>query len=278
MGARPDCGVDDLKAVKAASDLCNELGLDSIGTGTTIACAMELSQRGYIKEKISFGDGAAVVALTRKMGYREGIGNEMADGSYKFAERYGHPELSMSVKKQDLPAYDPRGLQGHGLEYATSVRGACHVYGYMVSPEVLGAPQKLDPYVDEGKAAWTKTFQDLTASIDSSGLCLFTSFALDAKDYADALSAATGFAIDDKELLKIGERIWNLQKLFNIKLGFGRADDTLPKRLLEEPLTEGAPKGRVWRREPLLDEYYAARGWDRNGVPTKEKLKELGLV
>ena len=183
----------------------------------------------------------------------------------------------MSVKKQDMPAYDPRGLQGHGLEYATSVRGACHVYGYMVSPEVLGAPVKLDPFVDEGKAEWTKTFQDLTASIDSSGLCLFTSFALDAKDYADALSAVTGYDIDDKELLKIGERIWNLQKLFN-QARVHEADDTLPKRLLTEPLMEGAPKGHVWRREPLLDEYYAARGWDSDGNPTQKKLKELGLI
>jgi len=203
----PDCGVFDLGAVKKANDLCNELGIDTIGTGSTIACAMELSQRGYIKDKISFGDGTAVVELVRKMGYREGIGDEMAEGSYRFAEKYGHPELSMSVKKQEMPAYDARGLQGHGLEYATSVRGGCHVYGYMVSPEVLGSPQKLDPYVDTDKAFWTKTFQDLTATIDSAGICLFTSFAMGVPDYAAALSAVTGFAIDDKEVLTTGERI-----------------------------------------------------------------------
>lgn len=274
----PDCGIDDLGAIKQANDLCNELGLDTIGTGATIACAMEMSQKGYIAEKIKFGDAAAMVDLVRKMGYREGIGDELADGSYRFAEKYGHPELSMSVKKQELPAYDPRGLQGHGLQYATSVRGGCHVYGYMVSPEVLGAPQKLDPYVDTDKAFWTKTFQDLTATIDAIGMCLFSSFALGAADYAEGLSAVTGYEIDDKEALRIGERIWNLQKLANMKLGFTRADDTLPPRLLNEPLQEGAPKGRVWNREPLLSEYYKVRGWDIAGRPTKEKLQELGLA
>jgi aldehyde:ferredoxin oxidoreductase len=273
----PDCGVFDLMAVKKANDLCNELGLDTISMGTTIACAMEMSEKGYIKEKIGFGDSGALIELVRKTGYREGIGNELAEGSYRFAEKHGHPELSMSVKKQEMPAYDARGLQGHGLEYATSVRGGCHVYGYMVSPEVLGSPQKLDPYTSEGKAKWTKTFQDLTATIDASGMCLFSSFPYGAGDYAAALSAVTGLSIDESEALRIGERIWNLQKLMNLKLGFTKDDDTLPKRLLTEPLTEGAPKGRVWEREPLLDEYYKERGWDRDGVPTPEKLKELGI-
>lgn len=273
-----DCGVDDLMAVKKANDLCNEVGIDTIGAGATIACAMELSQKGYIKDEIKFGDAEAMVELIRKMGYREGIGAEMADGSYRFAEKYGHPELSMSVKKQELPAYDPRGLQGHGLAYATSVRGGCHVYAYLIAPEVLGSPQKLDPYVDTDKATWVKIFQDLTAMIDSAGICLFTSFAMGAPDYAAALSAVTGMDIDDKETMKIGERIWNLQKQMNVKIGFGREDDTLPQRLLTEPLQEGGPKGLVWRREPLLDEYYAVRGWDKAGIPTKEKLQELGLL
>ena len=240
----PDCGVDTLDTVKKANDLCNELGLDTISAGATVACAMEMSEKGYIKDKIKFGDGEAVVELIRKMGYREGIGDELAEGSYRFAEKYGHPELSMSVKKLELPAYDPRGLQGHGLNYATALRGGCHVYGYMISPEVLGSPVKLDPYVDEGKAMWTKIFQDLTATIDSAGICLFTSFAMGAGDYAAALSAVTGFNIDDAEVLRIGERVWNLQKLGNIRLGFTKEDDTLPQRLLTEPLTEGAPKGR----------------------------------
>ena len=273
-----DCGIDDLPAITRANNLCNDLGLDAISAGVTVACAMELSEKGYLKEKIQFGDAQKIVELTKMMGYRQGIGDEMADGSYRFAEKYGHPELSMSVKKMELPAYDPRGLQGMGLSYATGVRGGDHINGYMISPEVLGLPQKLDPFTNTGKATWTKAFQDLTAAIDALGICLFTSLApMGADDYASLVSAATGMEIDSTALLQAGERIWNVQKLFNIKQGYTKADDTLPARLLNEPLKEGAPAGRVWQREPLLGEYYAERGWDTQGVPTTQTLSRLGL-
>lgn len=272
-----DLDIDDIRMVTKATWECNKLGLDAIGAPAAIACAMEMRERGYITDGPRFGETEGLIDLVRQIGYREGFGAELADGSYRFAERHGHPELSMSVKKQDLPAYDPRGLQGHGLAYATSVRGGDHVYGYMIAPEVLGSPEKIDPFVNEGKARWTKIFQDLTAAIDASGMCLFTSFALGAEDYADLCAATTGMPIDTTALLRIGERIWNLQKLFNIKAGYTKADDTLPKRLLTEPLQDLAPKGRVWERQPLLDEYYALRGWDAEGVPTKEKRAELGL-
>ncbi|HOI13082.1 MAG TPA: aldehyde ferredoxin oxidoreductase family protein [Methanoculleus sp.] len=273
----PDCGIDDLAAVVEANNLCNDLGLDTISTGSTIACAMELSEKGYIDEEIRFGDAEQMVDLARRIGYRDGIGDELAEGSFRFARRHGHPELSMSVKRQELPAYDPRGLQGHGLAYATSVRGGDHVYGYMIAPEVLGSPEKLDPYSSAGKAVWTKTFQDLTAFIDSSGACLFTSFPLGAADYGAMVSAVTGYDLDAAEVLRIGERIWNMQRIFNLRAGCTREDDTLPPRLLREPLTEGAPKGRVWEREPLLSEYYLVRGWDQEGRPTPAKLRELGI-
>jgi aldehyde:ferredoxin oxidoreductase len=274
-----DCGIDDLGWVTRANNLCNDLGLDAISAGVTIACAMELSQRGFIKEKISWGDGAAMIELVRKMGYREGIGKEMADGSYRFSMKYGHPELSMSVKKLELAAYDPRGLQGQGLSFATGVRGGDHINGYMISPEIIGLPVKMDPFTDDGKASMTKAFQDLTAAIDAAGICLFTSLApMGAPDYAALTAAVTGMPLGETELMKIGERIWNVQKLFNMKEGYTKADDTLPTRLLTEPLKEGEPKGRVWKREPLLDQYYAQRGWDKEGVPTPEKLKELGLA
>ena len=273
----PDCGIDDLAAVSEANNLCNDLGLDTISTGSTIACAMELSEKGYIDEEIRFGDAEQMVDLARRIGYRDGIGDELAEGSFRFARRHGHPELSMSVKRQELPAYDPRGLQGHGLAYATSVRGGDHVYGYMIAPEVLGSPEKLDPYSSAGKAVWTKTFQDLTAFIDSSGACLFTSFPLGAADYGAMVSAVTGYDLDAAEVLRIGERIWNMQRIFNLRAGCTREDDTLPPRLLREPLTEGAPKGRVWEREPLLSEYYLVRGWDQEGRPTPAKLRELGI-
>lgn len=273
----PDCGIDDLAAVSEANNLCNDLGLDTISTGSTIACAMELSEKGYIDDEVRFGDAEQMLDLVHRIGRRDGIGDELAEGSFRFARRHGHPELSMSVKRQELPAYDPRGLQGHGLAYATSVRGGDHVYGYMIAPEVLGSPEKLDPYSNDGKAVWTKTFQDLTAFIDSSGACLFTSFPLGAADYGAMVSAVTGYEIDAGEVLRIGERVWNMQKVFNLRAGCTREDDTLPPRLLREPLTEGAPKGRVWEREPLLDDYYRARGWDREGRPTPEKLSELDI-
>lgn len=273
----PDCGIDDLKAVARANNICNEYGLDAISAPTTIACLMEMAEKGYVNHPIRFGDAKGMLALVMQIAKREGIGNELAEGSFRFATKYGHPEYSMSSKKQELPAYDPRGIQGYGLATATSVRGGDHVYGYLISPEILGAPEKLDPLVTKGKPQWVKIFQDLSAAIDASGMCLFTSFALGADDYADLLTATTGMKIDAAELLKVGERIWNLQKLYNIQRGFGRKDDTLPTRLLNEPLKEGAAAGQVWRREEMLDEYYTLRGWDKEGTPTPGKLKELGL-
>jgi len=273
-----DCGVDDISMVARGNYLCNDLGLDAISAPASIACAMEMTEKGYLKDGIRFGDADHMLRLVEEIAYRRGLGAELADGSFRFAAQHGHPELSMSVKKQELPAYDPRGIQGYGLAAATSVRGGDHVYGYMISPEVLGSPEKLDPYTSEGKDQWVKTFQDLTASIDACGMCLFTSFALGAEDYADLISATTGRAMTTPDLLRIGERIWNLQKLFNLKVGYAKADDTLPGRLLTEPLRDGAPKGRVWQRQPLLDRYYATRGWDNDGRPTPAKLRELGLA
>jgi aldehyde:ferredoxin oxidoreductase len=280
-----DCGVDDLAAITKAHYITNELGIDGISMGATIACAMELSEKGYLPEAdvglgwpLRFGDAEAVVELTRLTGLREGFGDVLAEGSRRMAERYGHPELFMGVKGQDFPAYDPRGAQGMGLQYATSNRGACHVRGYLISPEILGAPEKLDPHATEGKAQWDKIFQDLTAAIDSSGCCLFTSFALGAPDYAAMLKAATGVPYTDESVLLCGERIWNLERLFNAKAGFTGADDTLPSRMLEEPMPEGPAMGRVVQLKKMLAEYYKLRGWTADGVQTPEKLKALDLA
>ncbi|MDD1685142.1 MAG: aldehyde ferredoxin oxidoreductase family protein, partial [Methanoregula sp.] len=146
----PDCGIDDLKAVARANNICNEYGLDAISTPTTIACLMEMAEKGYVSHPVRFGDAQGMLALVEQIAKREGIGNELAEGSFRFATKYGHPELSMSSKKQELPAYDPRGIQGYGLATATSVRGGDHVYGYMIAPEILGSPEKLDPYVTKG--------------------------------------------------------------------------------------------------------------------------------
>lgn len=278
-----DCGVSDLKYVIKANNLCNELGLDTISVGTTIAAGMELFQRGYIKAEeldgtpLEFGNGEAMVEWVRKIGLGEGLGAKMALGSYRLAESYGVPELSMSVKKQELPAYDPRGIQGHGLQYATSNRGGCHVRGYLISPEILGVPEKLDRFSLEGKATWVKTFQDLTAVIDSLGLCLFTSFALGLDDYRAIYNAITGSDYSSEDVLSSGERIWNIERLYNLREGLSKADDTLPKRFLEEPMPAGPSKGEVHKLDQLLPEYYQVRGWNADGVPTQDHLAKLGI-
>jgi len=278
-----DCDSNDLQAACEANFLCNEIGMDPITMGATIACAMELYERGYItKEDIGmdllFGDAEAIVKLTKMTGYREGFGDKLALGSYRMADGFGHPELSISVKKQEMPAYDGRAMQGMGLEYATSNRGGCHVRGYMTSPEILGIPVKMDPLVTEGKAATLKTFQDLTAVVDSVGMCLFATFAIGLPEIAEMLRTCTGLDYTDEEVLQVGERIWNIEKIFNIETGFSKKDDTLPPRLLNEPVVEGPAKGMVTKLDVMLPEYYELRGWDKEGVPTEAKKKELCIV
>ncbi len=279
------CGVSDLIAIVEANFLCNELGLDTISAGVTIACAMELYEKGYIPKEdlekgpeLLFGSSEAIVYYTKKMALREGFGDKLAEGAHRLASAYGHPEIAMTVKKQELPAYDPRGAQGHALEYATSNRGGCHVRGYMISPEILGVPEKLETQTTEGKAQWVKTFQDLTAVIDSAGLCLFTSFALGADDYKDLINAATGYDLTTEEMLKCGERIWNLERLFNLKAGISPKEDKLPERFLKEPIPEGPQKGAVVKLDVLLKDYYKVRGWNEDGTIPEDKLKELKII
>ena len=278
------CDVDDLIAITEANFLCNELGLDTISAGVTIATAMELYEKGYIpKEDLEnmtiphWGSSEAIIYYTKAMAYRETkLADLMAEGAYRLAEHYGHPELAMVVKKQELPAYDPRGVQGHGLQYATSNRGGCHVRGYMISPEVLGVPEKLDTQEIEGKALWVKIFQDLTAAIDSMGLCLFTSFALGAGEYAEEINAAAGTDLTADDVLKIGERIWNLERKFNLEAGIMPEQDTLPARF-DEPLPDGPQKGAKTRFREILPEYYQLRGWNEKGYIPEQKLKELEI-
>jgi aldehyde:ferredoxin oxidoreductase len=273
--------IDDFEAICKANFLCNELGLDPITLGGTISCATEMVEKGIIPRSVAdlrWGDGATLVDLVSKTAYRQGFGDELAEGSYRLADKYGYPEYSMTVKKQEMPAYDPRGQQGIGLNYATSNRGGCHVRGYMTSPEILGIPVKVDPDATEGKPALLKLFQDLTALVDASGLCLFVTFALGLPEIAAQIRTATGLDISDEEYLLAGERIWNMERLFNLKAGFTTKDDTLPPRLLHEPMKSGPHKGRVVQLDVMLPEYYSLRGWDEQGVPTEGKLEELSLA
>ena len=278
-----DCGIDDLDAITKANYHCNAYGIDTISLGSTIACAMELFERGIITTKdtdgvqLTFGNVAAMVEMTRKSCTGEGFGAKLAQGSYRLAESYGHPEFSMTCKKQEMPAYDPRGVQGIGLNYATGNRGGCHVRGYTIAIEVLQNGAVMDPRVTEGKAGLDITFQDLTAALDSSGACLFSTFGIGAPELAEMLSAATGVEYSVDEFMKIGERIWNQERLWNLKQGYTTADDTLPERLLKEPIKTGPAKGNVNRLGEMLPEYYQLRGWDEKGVPAKAKLKELAL-
>jgi aldehyde:ferredoxin oxidoreductase len=279
-----DCAVNDMEAVIKANRLCNEYGLDTISAGATIACAMEMNEKGLFSEDelavgppLEFGSSEAIVEWTRLMGAGEGLGAKMAEGSYRLADSYGVPELSMSVKKLEMPAYDPRGIQGQGLQYATSNRGGCHVRGYMISPEVLGIPEKLDPMSLEGKATWAIAFQNLTSTIDSLGVCLFTSFALGADHFAAMYNAVAGGDLTGDDMFAAGERIWNIERMFNLAAGIDPSQDTLPKRLLEDPIPEGASQGAVNQLDQLLPGYYQERGWGEDGIPTDEKLQAIGL-
>ncbi len=276
-------GTDNLEAIIKANFLCNELGLDTITTGHVIGTFMELVEKGKIPKealrglKADWGTPEAIVELTWRIAYRSGIGDDLAEGAARLAQKYGAPEVAMVVRGQELPAYDPRGAQGHGLAYATSNRGGCHLRAYMISPEVLGVPQLVDRFETKGKPALVKHFQDVFAVIDSLIVCKFTSFAIWADEYAALLSAVTGVDVDAKGIEKIGERIWNAERVFNIfSIGDGRKYDTLPKRLLEEPMPEGPSKGHVVKLSEMLDEYYKVRGWI-DGRPTRAKLEELGL-
>ncbi len=278
----PDCGIDNLDLVNKANFMCNELGIDTISMGTTIAAAMELYERGIISKEdtgfeLNFGSEDAVIALVEATAFRRGFGNELAEGSFRLGTKYGHPEVSMSCKKQEMPAYDPRGIQGIGLNYATSNRGGCHVRGYTISPEVLGLPEKLDQQSIVEKPAWVKGFQDLTAAVDSAGMCLFTTFALGAAPIAAQISGAAGIEITPEELVAAGERIYNMERMYNMSVGFTAADDTLPERMLKDPIKAGPMEGKISRLPEMLPHYYEARGWDVNGVPTPEKLESLGL-
>ena len=277
------CGVNDFDYINQANHVCNLMGMDPITLGCTIAAAMELNEIGALSneeigQELRFGDGEAILSLTEQTGRREGFGDLLALGSYRLAEKFGHPELSMSVKKQEMPAYEARAIQGMALSYATSNRGGCHVRGYLTSPEVLGVPVKTDPLETEGKPELLKTFQDLTAVVDSSDICLFTTFAIGLPEISAMLRGVTGIELEDEEILKIGERIWNIEKLFNLEAGLSREDDTLPPRLLNEPLTSGPARGKVAEIDKMLDDYYQVRGWDTDGVPSEEKLEELSLV
>ena len=273
----PVCGVDDIDALTFAGYLMNEHGMDPISFGVTLAAAMELYETGIITTadtdgvELNFGNAEALTIMAEKTGKQEGFGKLLGLGSKRLCEKFGHPELSMSVKGQEFAGYDSRALPGMGLGYATSNRGACHLKHDVFTEDM--ADQSAS-----GKAAPCKNSQDAIATIDSTGLCLFTSGSWDMADFAEQIDAACEGDWTVERLQKIGERIWNIEKQFNMAAGFSRADDTLPPRLLNDPAPSGTAKGRVCDLNTMLDEYYELRGWDSNGEPKIDTLARLNLL
>lgn len=277
-----ECGIGDLDALIKANWLCNDLGMDSISFGATVAAAMEMYEKKVVSLEqteipLSFGSSEALLSLAERIAYRRGFGAELAEGSKRMTEKFGRPEFFMGVRGQEFAAYEARAIQGMGLGYATSNRGACHLKAYTVAAEILGLPRQMDPNETEGKAELTKLFQDATSTVDATGLCQFLTFGVGLEEMLPQLVAATGVNFSLEETLTIGERIWNLERHWNERAGVGSGADTLPKRILEEPLPSGPAKGKVNRLGEMLPEYYQLRGWDTDGRLTPEKLKELGL-
>ena len=276
-------GVDDLEALTFANYVCNEQGLDPISFGATLGAAMELFEEGAIGPEetggldLSFGNAEALTEAALLTGRGEGFGARLGLGSRRLCESCGRGELAMAVKGQEFPAYDGRGIQGMGLTYATSNRGACHLRSYTVASEILGVPEKTDPLVTEGKAGLVRAFQDATAAVDSTGMCVFTTFAWTLEDFAPQIDAACEGAWTVERLLETGERIWNLERRFNLAAGFTKADDTLPPRLLREGPKTGPAEGKTSGLAEMLPEYYQLRGWTAEGEPTNETLHRLGV-
>ncbi|MDA7990247.1 MAG: aldehyde ferredoxin oxidoreductase family protein [Gammaproteobacteria bacterium] len=273
----PVVGVDDLDALTFAGFMMNEHGMDPISFGVTLAAAMELYEEGVLTKEqtggidLSFGSAEALVALSEMTGKCEGFGRELGLGSKRLCEKYGRPELAMVSKGQEFAGYDGRAMQGMGLGYATSNRGACHLRHDTFAEDMKDPGAK-------GKAEACRVSQDMTAMIDSTGLCLFTSNTWGAADYCKLVDAACPGDWSEERLRETGERIWNLERMFNLKAGLTRKDDSLPPRMLKDPLPSGFAKGGVNELEVLLPEYYQLRGWDANGVPGAEKLRALGLA
>lgn len=274
-----NCGCDDVATVAKIIDLANDWGYDAIEIGQVLSVYMEATERGYVNGDggLKWGDIYGMVETARKVAFREGIGDVLAEGTAGAAKIWGHPEISMTVKGQGIPAYDPRGLKGMGIAYATSNRGACHLRAYTPASELSLIPLPTDPLAWEGKAALTILLQDLHAFGDSLDLCKFSSFAQGADEYAQQYSAMTGRQISGEEALQIGKRIYTLERYFNNLAGFREGSDYLPARFTTEPSTMPGSEGHVCELDLMLADYYQLRGWV-NGVVPDTKLKELDII
>ncbi len=277
-----NCGNNDARLVAKMIDLCNDFGMDAIEIGHPLSVWMEASEKGYTNGSgtLAWGDPEGMTKAAEMIAFRKGLGDVMANGADATARHFGHPELAMTVKGQGIPAYDPRGLKGMGIAYATSNRGACHLRAYTPAAELGVMPfgsLKVDPLEWKGKGELVKIFQDVHAFSDSMDLCKFSAFAQGADEYAAQYSAMVGVPFTAADVLKTGERIYNLERYYNNLVGFREGADYLPKRFLEEPSTMPGSEGHVSELPQMLEEYYKARGWE-NGVVPEAKLKELEII
>lgn len=291
------CGVEDLNAITMANYRCNALGLDTISAGATIAFAIECYQRGILSQEqtggieLRFGDADLVVELVSKIALREGIGDLLAEGTREMSRKLGQgsEHFAMHVKGLELPAYDPRAAKITGLGYVTANRGGDHMTGYVQGPTFIDVPFLIvenssirDPFVvDPGEAQVLVDMENALTVLDAVGGCKFMGVLLTAEDLVALISSATGWDFDVEAFRTGGERIYNLARAFCVREGVRREDDVLPRRLMEDPLPDGPAEGMVNDRETMAlmkDAYYERRGWDRaTGIPTPEKLRELGL-
>jgi len=277
-----NCGNDDVATVAKLIDLCNDYGMDAIETGHPLSIYMEATEKGYTNGApgLAWGDIFGMVETVRQIAFREGLGDVMAEGADATARHFGRPELAMTVKGQGVPAYDPRGLKGMGVAYATSNRGACHLRAYTPAAELGVMPfgsLKVDPLAWQGKGELVKIFQDVHAFSDSLDLCKFSAFAEGAEEYAAQYAAIVGAPFTAEDVLKAGERIYTLERYYNNLAGFGEGSDYLPARFTQEASTMPGSQGHVCELELMLEEYYRARGWV-NGVVPEAKLRELGIL
>lgn len=274
-----NCGNDDVASVAKLIDMCNDYGFDTIEMGNVLSAYMEASQRQYTNGTggLRWGDYLGMIETVHKTARREGVGAVLAEGTERVAKHFGHPELSMTVKGQAIPAYDPRGLKGMGIAYATSNRGACHLRAYTPASELKLIPLPTDPLAWKGKGELTKLLQDIHAFSDSLDLCKFSAFAEGMDEYVMQYAAVVGVPFSAADGLKAGERIYNLERYYNNLAGFREGSDYLPERFVKEPSTMPGSQGHVCELDLMLEEYYQARGWV-NGVVPESKLKELEIL
>ncbi|MDZ7702432.1 MAG: aldehyde ferredoxin oxidoreductase family protein [Halobacteriales archaeon] len=277
----PHSMTDDRDKIAVMIDRCNDLAMDTIEAGNTLSMAMEATDEGLIDEGIDWGDADRMIEMLDEIAHRENdLADTLAEGGSRAAEEFGDPDISMTVKRQAIPAYDPRAIKGMAIGYATSNRGACHLRGYTPAAELLGVPEKVDPLEWEGKGELAAVFQDLHAISDSFDICKFNAFAEGIEEYVLQYNGMTGLDVSEDELLKAGERIWNLERYYNNLVGFDGSDDSLPPRFVkgEEKAipAQGGSEGSLAELDEMKAEYYEVRGWV-DGVVPDEKLEELGI-